>query len=210
MIQVEHGEKYFGKQQVLSGVNMQFDDGQIHGIIGRNGSGKTVLFKCIIGFLNLDAGEIKVNGKTIGKELDVIENTGIIIENPGFLSDCTGFKNLKYLAMLKQCISDERIRETIEMVGLDPKSKKPVGKYSLGMRQRLGIAQAIMENPDILILDEPMNGLDNQGVADIRKLLLALKEQGKTILIASHNREDIDVLCDHVWEMDRGVATQIR
>lgn len=210
MIQVEHGEKYFGKQQVLSGVNMQFDDGQIHGIIGRNGSGKTVLFKCIIGFLNLDAGEIKVNGKTIGKELDVIENTGIIIENPGFLSDCTGFKNLKYLAMLKQCISDERIREAIEMVGLDPKSKKPVGKYSLGMRQRLGIAQAIMENPDILILDEPMNGLDNQGVADIRKLLLALKEQGKTILIASHNREDIDVLCDHVWEMDRGVATQIR
>ncbi len=210
MIQVEHGEKYFGKQQVLSGVNMQFDDGQIHGIIGRNGSGKTVLFKCIIGFLNLDAGEIKVNGKTIGKELDVIENTGIIIENPGFLSDCTGFKNLKYLAMLKQCISDERIREAIEMVGLDPKSKKPVGKYSLGMRQRLGIAQAIMENPDILILDEPMNGLDNQGVADIRKLLLELKEQGKTILIASHNREDIDVLCDHVWEMDRGVATQIR
>lgn len=115
MIQVEHGEKYFGKQQVLSGVNMQFDDGQIHGIIGRNGSGKTVLFKCIIGFLNLDAGEIKVNGKTIGKELDVIENTGIIIENPGFLSDCTGFKNLKYLAMLKQCISDERIREAIEI-----------------------------------------------------------------------------------------------
>ena len=210
MIEIEHGSKQFGDQKVLQDINMQFEPGKIYGIVGRNGSGKTVLFKCLIGFVKLDEGTVKVNDQVVGKDIDVIENTGIIIETPGFLNDCNGFKNLKYLAMLKKRISDAQIREAIQMVGLDPSSKKRVGKYSLCMRQRLGIAQAIMEDPDNLILDEPMNGLDNQGVADIRSLLLQLKEKGKTILIASHNREDIDILCDHVWEMDKGIAQQMR
>ena len=155
-------------------------------------------------------GKVIVDDKVVGLDVDVINNAGIIIENPGFLPGYTGYQNLKFLAKLTRKIGKKEIMDAMTKVGLEPLSKKHVGKYSLGMRQRLGIAQAIMEDPDILILDEPMNGLDNQGVEDIRKLLLELKEQGKTILIASHNREDIDVLCDHVWEMDKGVAKQVR
>ena len=155
-------------------------------------------------------GKVIVDDKVVGLDVDVINNAGIIIENPGFLPGYSGYQNLKFLAKLTRKIGKKEIMDAMTKVGLEPLSKKHVGKYSLGMRQRLGIAQAIMEDPDILILDEPMNGLDNQGVEDIRKLLLELKEQGKTILIASHNREDIDVLCDHVWEMDKGVAKQVR
>ena len=210
MIQVEKACKQYGEQKVLVDVSMEFKPNKIYGIIGRNGSGKTVLFKSICGFITLDSGSVTIKGKVIGKDIDLARNVGIIIENPGFLPNYSGYQNLKFLAMLKNQIGREEIKESIRMVGLDPDSKKHVGKYSLGMRQRLGIAQAIMENPEILILDEPMNGLDNQGVEDMRKLLLAQKEKGKTLIIASHNREDIDVLCDHVWEMDKGIATKVR
>ena len=210
MIVVKNASKAFGKEAALQNVSMVFEEGKIYGIVGRNGSGKTVLFKCIMGFLKLDDGKVIVDDKVVGLDVDVINNAGIIIENPGFLPGYTGYQNLKFLAKLTRKIGKKEIMDAMTKVGLEPLSKKHVGKYSLGMRQRLGIAQAIMEDPDILILDEPMNGLDNQGVEDIRKLLLALKEQGKTILIASHNREDIDVLCDHVWEMDKGVANQVR
>ena len=210
MIVVKNASKAFGKEAALQNVSMVFEEGKIYGIVGRNGSGKTVLFKCIMGFLKLDDGKVIVDDKVVGLDVDVINNAGIIIENPGFLPGYTGYQNLKFLAKLTRKIGKKEIMDAITKVGLEPLSKKHVGKYSLGMRQRLGIAQAIMEDPDILILDEPMNGLDNQGVEDIRKLLLELKEQGKTILIASHNREDIDVLCDHVWEMDKGVAKQVR
>ena len=210
MIVVKNASKAFGKEAALQNVSMVFEEGKIYGIVGRNGSGKTVLFKCIMGFLKLDDGKVIVDDKVVGLDVDVINNAGIIIENPGFLPGYTGYQNLKFLAKLTRKIGKKEIMDAMTKVGLEPLSKKHVGKYSLGMRQRLGIAQAIMEDPDILILDEPMNGLDNQGVEDIRKLLLALKEQGKTILIASHNREDIDVLCDHVWEMDKGVAKQVR
>ena len=151
-----------------------------------------------------------MDDEIIGKDMDFIKNAGIIIETPGFINHITGMQNLRNLASIRGTIDEKQIKESMDLVGLDYKNRTKVGKYSLGMRQRLGIAQAIMEDPDILILDEPMNGLDNQGVEDIRKLLLDLKEQGKIILIASHNREDIDVLCDHVWEMDRGVAKQLR
>ena len=210
MIVVKNASKAFGKEAALQNVSMVFEEGKIYGIVGRNGSGKTVLFKCIMGFLKLDDGKVIVDDMVVGLDVDVINNAGIIIENPGFLPGYTGYQNLKFLAKLTRKIGKKEIMDAMTKVGLEPLSKKHVGKYSLGMRQRLGIAQAIMEDPDILILDEPMNGLDNQGVEDIRKLLLELKEQGKTILIASHNREDIDVLCDHVWEMDKGVAKQVR
>ena len=136
--------------------------------------------------------------------MDIPQGIGIIIEHPGFLRDYSGFQNLKLLARLQKKITDEKIKESIRLVGLDPEDKKKVGKFSLGMRQRLGIAQAIMENQSILILDEPMNGLDNKGVDEIRKLILDLKKEGRSIILASHNREDIQILCDQVYEMDNG------
>jgi len=209
-ISIQHVSKSFDKDEVLHDVNHNFEEGLIHGVIGNNGSGKTVLFKCICGFLTPSKGKIFVDYQQVGKDMDFPDDMGIIIETPGFLPFSTGFKNLKILASLRDKIGDDRIKETIRRVGLDPDSKKLVSKYSLGMRQRLGIAQAIMEDPLMLILDEPFNGLDKHGVADMRELLLELKGRGKTILLASHNQADIDELCDTVCEMDAGVLTVIR
>ena len=189
----------------MKNVSISFEKGQIHGIVGRNGSGKTVLFKCICGLMHPEEGVILVNGKRVGRDVDMPEDIGAIIEAPGFLPNYSGYKNLRFLANIRRKIGKEEILSVLKTVGLDPESRKHVGKYSLGMRQRLGIAQAIMEDPEILILDEPMNGLDNAGVQDIRALLLELKAQGKTILLASHNHEDIAALCDTVHEMDGGV-----
>lgn len=199
----------FGEELVLKGINRDFEAGKIHGIVGNNGSGKTVLMKCICGFLMPTEGMVNVGGKVIGKDVDFPEDVGIIIETPGFLPGITGVKNLKILASLKRKIKEPQIREAIEKVGLDPDLKKPVSKYSLGMRQRLGIAQAIMEDPSILILDEPFNGLDKNGVLQMRELIKGLKKEGKTIILASHNQTDIDELCDSVCEMDAGVMTMI-
>lgn len=204
-IEVQNVVKRFRDQVVLKNVSISFEKGQIHGIVGRNGSGKTVLFKCICGLMHPEEGVILVNGKRVGRDVDMPEDVGAIIEAPGFLPNYSGYKNLRFLANIRRKIGKEEILNVLKTVGLDPESRKHVGKYSLGMRQRLGIAQAIMEDPEILILDEPMNGLDNAGVQDIRALLLELKAQGKTILLASHNHEDIAALCDTVHEMDGGV-----
>ena len=195
---------------MLHSVTRDFEKGKIHGIVGNNGSGKTVLMKCICGFLIPTEGEVIVNGKRVGKDVDFPPGLGLIIETPGFLPNMTGVKNLEILASLNKKIGLREIAAAIRRVGLDPLMKKPVGKYSLGMRQRLGIAQAIMENPSLLILDEPLNGLDKHGVREMRQLIKGLKEQGKTILLASHNQGDIDELCDTVCEMDAGVMTMIR
>lgn len=204
-IEVQNAVKRFRDQVVLKNVSISFEKGKIHGIVGRNGSGKTVLFKCICGLMHPEEGVILVNGKRVGRDVDMPEDIGAIIEAPGFLPNYSGYKNLRFLANIRRKIGREEILNVLRTVGLDPESRKHVGKYSLGMRQRLGIAQAIMEDPEILILDEPMNGLDNAGVQDIRALLLELKAQGKTILLASHNHEDIAALCDTVHEMDGGV-----
>lgn len=203
-IKVDNAVKKFDKYTVLDHVNITCNKGEICGIVGRNGSGKTVLFKSICGFVKLNEGTITVNGKVMGKDLRVLKKAGIIIEEPGFLRNKSGMKNLEYLYMINNKRDKKYLRSVMENVGLDPYSRKKVGKYSLGMRQRLAIAQATMEDQDIIILDEPMNGLDNHGVQEVREYLLHLKEKGKTILIASHNREDIDVLCDRVYEMDNG------
>ena len=162
------------------------------------------MFKMICGFIPPSDGEIYVNDKIIGKDTDIPDNLGAIIESPGFLPNYDGFHNLKFLAAIRGKISDEQVREAIKTVGLDPDSKKHVGKYSLGMRQRLGIAQVIMEDPELIILDEPFNALDISGVEEMRNLFLSLKEKGKTILIASHSKEDVDFLCDTVIRMDKG------
>lgn len=201
-IVVEHVYKSFGKEQVLRDITFSILPGTIYGVVGNNGSGKTVLMKCICGFLHADRGRIVVNGKQVGRECDFPKELGVIIETPGFLPYLSGYRNLKILADLKAQIGKAEIRETLRRVGLNPDMKKPVAKYSLGMRQRLGIAQAIMEDPNVLILDEPFNGLDKNGVAEMRTLLLSLKEQGKAILLASHNAQDIEMLCDNVHDME--------
>lgn len=197
-ILVENVTKRFKQETVLDGISLEVEKGSICGIVGRNGSGKTVLFKCICGLMETDKGKISVDRKKIGA----------VIEKPGFLKQYSGYKNLQVLAAL----SGEKIdiNEVLKIVGLENAGNKKVGKYSMGMKQRLGIAQALMEDQEILILDEPMNGLDNKGVEDMRDLFLQLKNQGKTFLIASHNREDIDILCDVVYEMDAGKIKKVR
>lgn len=210
VIEVKNVVKRWGNNTVLKSVDLEVDRSEIVGIIGHNGSGKTVLMKCICGFITPDKGEITVSGKRIGKDVDIPKNIGLIIETPGFLPNFSGFGNLWQLAKIRGKISKDDVRAVIKKVGLDPGEKKHVGKYSLGMKQRLGIAQAIMEDPDILILDEPMNGLDKNGVEDMRELLLRLKDDGKAMIIASHNSVDIDVLCDRVFQIDKGVLTQVR
>ena len=210
VIKLEHVSKWFDDQEVLRDVSYEFKEGRIYGIVGNNGSGKTVLMKCICGFLMPTSGKIIVNYKQIGKDIDFPEDLGLIIETPGFLPNLTGLKNLEILASLQKKIGKQQIREILFRVGLDPNMKKHVSKYSLGMRQRLGIAQAIMENPSLLILDEPFNGLDKEGVAQMHRLILDLKSQNKTILLSSHSQKDIDVLSDIVCEMDAGVFQCIR
>lgn len=209
-ISVNHVTKKFKEATVLNDVNVEFKKAEIHGLIGRNGSGKTMLMKCICGLVPITTGTIIINQKQIGKDIQIPNNIGAIIETPGFLPSYSGYQNLLFLSKVKGTISKEQIKQSIRKVGLNPEDKKPVGKYSLGMRQRLGLAQAIMENPELLILDEPMNGFDKDGVSDMRKYLLNLKEQGKTILIASHSTEDIEILCDTVCEMDKGVLTKLK
>lgn len=209
-ISVQKVSKDFGQERVLKGVSRDFEKGKIHGIVGNNGSGKTVLMKCICGFLLPTEGKVIVNGKWVGRDVDFPGDLGIIIETPGFLPNITGIKNLEILASLNKRIGLAEIAGSIRRVGLDPMMKKTVGKYSLGMRQRLGIAQAIMEDPSLLILDEPLNGLDKHGVREMRDLIKSLKEDGKTILLASHNQGDIDELCDTVCEIDAGNMTMIR
>lgn len=199
---VDHVYKSFGKEHVLQDVNLKILPGHIFGIVGNNGSGKTVLMKCICGFMRADKGDVYVNGDHIGYGCDFPKNLGLIIETPGFLPGVSGYKNLKILAALKGKIGRKEITDTLNRVGLDPAMKKPVSKYSLGMRQRLGIAQAIMEDPDVLILDEPFNGLDKVGVVQMRELLKELKNHGKAILLASHNARDIEELCDEVHDME--------
>ncbi|MBR1913630.1 MAG: ATP-binding cassette domain-containing protein [Lachnospiraceae bacterium] len=209
IIDVKNVNLTIGKTQILKDINVSFEQGKIHGLIGRNGSGKTMLMKCICGFIKPTSGEITVDGKRVGKDVDFPKNMGIIIETPGFIPYYSGYKNLKLLAGLNNLIGKKEIMQSMEQVGLDPKLKRHVRKYSLGMRQRLGLAQAIMENPDLLILDEPFNGLDKDGVKDMREYLLSYKEQGKTILICSHSAEDISVLCETVHEMDKGVISEL-
>lgn len=205
VIEVSHVNKNFRDNKVLKDVSLRCESGKIYGLVGHNGSGKTVLFKIICGFLSCDEGTVSVDGKIMGKDKDMLTEAGIIIEDPGFLRNWSAYHNLEFLYTIRNKKDKAYLYSVLKKVGLDPKMKRPVGKFSLGMRQRFAIAQAIMENPGILILDEPMNGLDKNGVEEIRRLLLQMKQENKLIILASHNREDIDVLCDEVYEMEDGV-----
>lgn len=208
-IKVVNANKSFKTQQVLKDVYIECNAGEITGIVGRNGSGKTVLFKAICGLLVLDSGEIWIEGK-VRKRAEILKEAGVIIEEPAFLSNYSGYKNLELLYMINHKRDKKYLESILAEVGLEPKSKKHVGKYSMGMKQRLALAQALMEKPKIFILDEPFNGLDNQGVEEMRQLFLRLKAEGCTVLVASHNAEDIRMLCDHVYSMDGGVLSMVR
>lgn len=191
-------------ETILDNINLELEKGKIHGLIGRNGSGKTMLIKCICGFVKASEGNIYVDGVLIGKQTDFPKKCGIIIETPGFVPYYSGYRNLKILAGLNNGTSKEAVKKAMDDTGISYAAGKLVKTYSLGMRQRLGIAQAIMDDPNILFLDEPMNGLDKEGVEDMRKLFLGLKKQGKTILLVSHNSEDIESLCDDIHEIEKG------
>ena len=209
IIILEKATKIFKAEVVVENISVAFEKGKVYGIIGRNGSGKSVFFKCICGLMPLTAGLVRVNGKIVGKEMEIPSDIGVIIERPGFMQHYSGFKNLKMLAKIHGKATDSTICATMRKVGLDPDNKKWVEKYSLGMLQRLGIAQAILESPELLILDEPMNGLDESGVAEIREIFQSLKAQGVTILMTSHNADDISSLCDETYIMQNHALTKL-
>lgn len=207
VVRIQELSKEIKGNKILNNINLNLEEKKIYGLIGRNGSGKSVLFKSISGLIRPTEGTIKVFDDTItsGK---FPKHFGVLLDTPGFLPHYSGFKNLKLLASINHLISDEEIKQAITIVGLNPEDTKPVKKYSLGMKQRLGIAQAIMEKPKLLILDEPMNGLDEEGVKDIRALILQLKEKGVTVFLSSHNSEDIQILCDQVFKISNGAIIE--
>ncbi len=203
-LKIEHVSKTIRGKVILSDVNLQLESGHIYGFVGRNGSGKTMLFRAVSGLMKVSEGKILVDGRELNKDMPVLPSVGLILENAGLYPELTGYKNLKYLAGLKGIIGDEEIRDAIKRVGLDPDDKRTYRKYSLGMKQRLAIAQAIMEKPEVLLLDEPTNGLDESGVELIRKVILEEKERGALILLASHSKEDIEQLTDVVYSVKDG------
>lgn len=229
MIRIHNLSKVYGQNTILKNISIQFDDGHIYGLVGANGCGKTTLMRCICGFSQPTSGYVVVNGCLVGNKAvlrrnpqlresanppyqtlaDFAPSTGVIIESPGFLNHETGLRNLLLLADMSGRAGRADARRAMTMLGLDPDEKKPVGKYSLGMRQRLGFAQAFMENPDVLLLDEPFNAMDKTAMAEVHALLQTLKAQGKTILLASHSAADIEKACDVVYEMENGQMNRI-
>lgn len=206
---VKNATKEIKGALVLDHVNLELDRGGIYGFIGANGSGKTMLFRAICGLIRLTEGEIEVFSQKIRQDVSFPQSLGVIIESIGFWEEYTGFENLRLLSKIKKIVGDNEIREAIERVGLNPDDKRIYKKYSLGMRQRLGIAEAIMEKPELLVLDEPTNALDEDGVALVRSILVEERERGATILIASHNREDIATLCTRIFKMSEGRIREI-
>jgi len=206
-IQMINVNKTIKGRPILNDVSLSLDSGRIYGFLGRNGSGKTMLFRAICGLIKPTSGKIYVFGKKLGSDISFPESLGVIIENVGFWPQYSGLENLKYIASIKNIIDEAQIKTSIARLGLDPGDKRSYSKYSLGMKQKLGIAQAIMEKPDLIVLDEPTNSIDEEGVISVRHILLEEKQRGATILIASHNREDIDYLSDEKFKMENGSLT---
>ncbi|HDX9578510.1 TPA: ATP-binding cassette domain-containing protein [Bacillus pseudomycoides] len=203
-LKVNNLEKKIKNNVVLHDINLQLHKGKIYGFRGRNGSGKTMLFRAICGLIRPTNGAIMIDQKKLGEEISFPESVGVIIEYPGFLSDLTGFKNLKMIAEINNQIGESEIKQMITKVGLDPEDKRKFKKYSLGMKQRLGIAQALMEEPELLILDEPLNALDSGGVDLVKNLLFEMREKNKLILIASHDKEVLEILSDEIFTIEKG------
>lgn len=203
-ITVNHINKTLKGCKILVDICLDMQGGTVYGFVGKNGSGKTMLFRAISGLMPIDSGTVLCNGKQLHKDMKILPNLGIQIENAGLYPELTGFRNLQLLAKLNDKIGDEQIRDAIQKVGLDASDKRPYRKYSLGMKQRIVLAQALMEKPDILMLDEPTNSLDEDGINDIRNLILEEKRRGALIMIASHNKEDIHLLADIVYQIKEG------
>lgn len=189
---------------VLTDINLEFNGGKVYGLKGKNGSGKTMLMRAVSGLITVDSGTVTINGEVLGKQISFPRSIGVLIENPAFISNYTGFKNLSVLASIQKRIGVDRIRQTLEEVGLDPDDKRTYRKYSLGMKQRLGIAAAVMEYPDIIILDEPVNALDESGAMLVREILRKAKERGAIIILACHDREELEFLSDVIYEISDG------
>lgn len=201
---VSHISKSIRGKVILSDISLELESGKVYGFVGRNGSGKTMLFRALSGLMSVDSGTVEWEGKILRKDFQVLPSLGLIIENVSLYPGLTGVQNLAYLAALTKKIGAEEIRRAIVRVGLDPEDKRTYRKYSMGMKQRLAIAQAIMEAPDVIMLDEPTNGLDESGVELVRKLILEEKERGALILLASHSKEDIKLLSDVCFRIEEG------
>lgn len=204
VIKLTNVSKTIRKAKVLDNINLEFTSGKVYGLKGKNGSGKTMLMRAICGLITPDSGIIDINGKILGKDISFPESIGVLIENPAFIGNYTGFKNLKVLASIQNRIGDEQIRKALEDIGLDPDDKRTYRKYSLGMKQKLGIAAAVMENPDIIILDEPINALDDVSVEKVHDILEEQKKRGAVIIIACHDKEELDQLSDEIIEISDG------
>ena len=203
-IKITDVNKTIKKAPILRDINLEFPGGKVYGLRGKHGSGKTMLMRAICGLITPDSGIIDINGKILGKDISFPESIGVLIENPAFIGNYTGFKNLKVLASIQNRIGDEQIRKALEDIGLDPDDKRTYRKYSLGMKQKLGIAAAVMENPDIIILDEPINALDDVSVEKVHDILEEQKKRGAVIIIACHDKEELDQLSDEIIEISDG------
>lgn len=210
-IKLTNVSKDIKKSRVLDKINLEFTSGKVYGLKGKNGSGKTMLMRVICGLIAATEGMVDIDGKIIGKDISFPESIGVLIENPSFISNYTGFKNLKVLASIQDRIGDEEIKNALEKVGLDPDDKRTYHKYSLGMKQKLGIASAFMENPDIIILDEPINALDEAGAKQVHEILDAHKKRGAIIIIACHDKEELEMLADEIVEISDGrIVNQVQ
>lgn len=203
-INIDNISKSFDKGLVLNNINLCFESGKVYGLKGRNGSGKTMLLRAISGLILPDSGTIKIDDKILGDDLSFPPSVGVLIENPGYIPELSGKENLKNIADIKGVISDKEINEIMKYFDLEPESKKPVKKYSLGMKQKLGLCMAFMEDPELVLLDEPMNALDEKAVNDLKDLILKKENEGKLIIIASHDLEDLEELTNEIIEMQNG------
>lgn len=203
-LKVENLSKEIKNTRILNNINLKLNKGKIYGFRGKNGSGKTMLFRALCGLIKPTEGKVEINGQVLGEKISFPESVGVIIEYPGFLPNLSGYENLKLISEINNKVGAKEIKEIISAVGLDPEDKKKFKKYSLGMKQRLGIAQALMENPELIILDEPTNALDSDAVLSIKELLINMKNNNKLILIASHDKEELEVLSDEIFYIENG------
>jgi len=203
-LEIKNFQKIISSNVILNDINIQMDQGRIYGFKGKNGSGKTMLMRAICGLILPTKGKIIVNGETLHKDISFPRSIGALIESPGFIANYSGFKNLQTLANIKQTINTEDIHEILSKLGLDPNDRKKFKKYSLGMKQKLGIAAAIMENPDIIVLDEPLNALDENSVLTVKNLLIEHKKRGALIIISCHDREELEFLSDEIFSLENG------
>lgn len=203
-IEVKDAVKEIKKHRVLDGINLEFTSGKVYGLNGINGSGKTMLMRAICGLIHLSSGEICVDGKILGKDIEFPESVGVLIENPGLAENCTGFENLRIIADIKKITTDEYIKKLLERLLLDPDDKRKVKKYSLGMKQKIGIAEAFIDEPELLLLDEPFNALDRKSVKAVKEMIREYVNDERIIIISCHDRQIMDEVCDEIYCMEDG------